>query len=347
MQKVALVLGIQGQDGSLLSKHLLEMGCEVFGGARNLESFNCWRLKSLGIYERLKLREYDILDKDRLKKIITECAPSEIYMLAGNSKTYSSFYRPDDVISEAVHGVTNIFDLCVDLIPHVRIFIASSSEMFGGSNLNSTGLITEEGTCFPQNPYGLGKLCAFHLARQYRNFHNLYIVNGILFNHESPFRQKYFLTRKITYNLARLKVNGGEPLTLGNLNMERDWSSASDVVRGIHQSMLKNQGDDYIFASGKTTSVRTFLSLAAIAAGFEPIFTGSGLEEKCFCKKTNQLLAQVSMKHFREIDTPGMAGDFTKAKELLGWEPVRSVAQIAEEMVAEDLQRWRLGEIAH
>ena len=136
-------------------------------------------------------------------------------------------------------------------------------------------------------------------------------------------------------------------MRLGNLNMERDWSSAFDVVQGIHQAMLKYESDDYIFASGKTTSVRTFLSLAATAVGFEPIFTGSGLEEKCYCKKTNQLLAEVGMKHFREIDTPGMAGDFTKARKLLGWEPTTSVAQIAHDMVAEDLRRWSLGEIAH
>jgi GDPmannose 4,6-dehydratase len=347
MSKVALVLGVQGQDGSLLSKHLLERGYEVFGGARNLDSFSSWRLKSLGIYDQVQLRKYDILDKEGLRKIITECTPSEIYMLAGNSKTYSSFYGPDGAISEAVHGVTYIFDLCVDLMPHVRIFIASSSEMFGNATPNLDGLITEEATCFPTNPYGLGKLCSFHLARQYRNFHNLHIVNGILFNHESSLRTKHFLTRKISYNLARLKVEGGEPLRLGNLNMERDWSSAFDVVQGMHQAMLKNESDDYIFASGKTTSVRAFLSLAATAVGFEPIFTGSGLEEKCHCKKTNQLLAEVSMKHFREIDTPGMAGDFTKARKLLGWEPTTSVAQIVHDMVAEDLRRWSLGEIAH
>jgi GDPmannose 4,6-dehydratase len=347
MSRVALVLGIQGQDGSLLSKHLLDKGYEVFGGARNLDAFNSWRLESLGIYDRVKLRKYDILDKESLRKIITECTPSEIYMLAGNSKTYSSFYGPDGAISEAVHGVTNIFDLCVDLMPHVRIFIASSSEMFGSATPNSNGLISEEVACFPVNPYGLGKLCAFHLARQYRNFHNLHIVNGILFNHESTLRTKHFLTRKITYNLARLKVEGGEPLRLGNLNMERDWSSANDVVQGMHQSMLKKEAGDYIFASGKTTSVRDFLSLAATAAGFEPIFSGSGLEEKCHCKKTNQLLAEVSMKHFRVMDTPGMSGDFTRACELLGWEPTKSVAQIAAEMVAEDLQRWTLGKIAH
>jgi len=347
MGGVALILGIQGQDGALLSKYLLDKGYEVFGGARNLDPFNSWRLKSLGIYEQVRLRNYDILDKDSLKKIITECIPSEIYMLAGNSKTYSSFYGPDGAISESVHGVTNIFDLCVDLMPHVRIFIASSSEMFGDATSNSDGLVSEEAACFPLNPYGLGKLCSFHLARQYRNFHNIHIVNGILFNHESTLRSKYFLTRKITYNLARLKVESGEPLTLGNLNMERDWSSANDVVRGMHLSMLKNQASDYVFASGKRTSVRTFLILAATAAGFEPVFTGNGLEEKCLCNKTNQVLAKVSMKHFREVDTPGIAGDFRKAHELLEWKPTRSVAQIAEEMMAEDLQRWRRGEIAH
>jgi GDPmannose 4,6-dehydratase len=268
-------------------------------------------------------------------------------MLAGNSKTYSSFYGPNGAISESVNGVTNIFDLCVELMPHVRIFIASSSEMFGSTAPNSDGLISEQSACFPVNPYGLGKLCSFHLTRQYRNFHNLHIVNGILFNHESPLRTKHFITRKITYNLARLKVEGGEPLKLGNLNIERDWSSALDIVRGMHLSMLKNQGDDYIFASGKTTSVRNFLSLAATAIGFEPIFTGTGLDEKCHCKKTNQLLVEVSMKHFRTVDTPGIAGDFNKAKKILGWEPSRSVSDIAGEMVAEDLQRWSLGEIAH
>lgn len=347
MNRVVLILGIQGQDGALLAKSLLEKGYSVYGGARNLDVFNAWRLKQLEILDKVHLRKYELGDKESLRQIMTESAPSEIYMLAGNSKTFSTFYEPHRAISQSIHGAANIFDLCVELMPHVRIFVAGSSEMFGSAAPNPDGKVNEYMACFPVNPYGLGKLAVFHLARQYRAFHKLYIVNGILFNHESGLRAKHFLTRKITYNLARLKVEGGDPLTLGNLNMERDWSSAHDIVEGIHKSMLKKESDDYVFASGTVHSVRTFLRLAAIAAGFEPIFTGSGLDEKCHCQKSGQLIATVSMKHFREIDTPGMSGDPTKAHELLNWKSTRAISDIVQEMVAADLKRWSLGEISH
>jgi GDPmannose 4,6-dehydratase len=347
MNRVALILGIQGQDGALLAKKLIEKNYLVFGGARTLDTFKSWRLKELEIYEKVNLCKYELADKESLRRILTECSPSEIYMLAGNSKTFSTFYCPDAAIVESVNGVTNIFDLCVELMPHVRIFVAGSSEMFGSAISSSNGNMNEYSPCFPVNPYGLGKLCSFHLARQYRAFHKLYIVNGVLFNHESALRTKHFLTRKISYNLARLKVEGGAPLTLGNLNMERDWSSAHDIVDGIHKSMLKKESGDYVFASGKLHSVRNFLAMAATAAGFEPFFTGSGLDEKCQCRKSGQLIATVSMKHFRDIDTVGMAGDARSALNLLDWKPSKTISQIIEEMVAADLKRWHLGEISH
>ena len=354
MTRLALITGITGQDGSYLSELLLEKNYKVFGIVRrNSSVFNYERINH--IKDRINLKYGDLTDGSSMVNFINEIISTnkdyevlEIYNLGAQSHVQISFQNPE--YTSLVDGIGTlklleaIRALAKENQSKIRFYQASTSEMYG----QVLETPQKETTPFnPQSPYACAKVYSHFIVKNYREGYNLFACSGILFNHESTLRSKYFLTRKITYNLARLKVESGEPLTLGNLNMERDWSSANDVVRGMHLSMLKNQASDYVFASGKRTSVRTFLILAATAAGFEPVFTGNGLEEKCLCNKTNQVLAKVSMKHFREVDTPGIAGDFRKAHELLEWKPTRSVAQIAEEMMAEDLQRWRRGEIAH
>lgn len=347
MGRIALILGILGQDGAILAKRLIEQDYTVYGGARTVDSYSAWRLNHLTIFDRVNLRYFDINDRSSLQTILREARPSEVYFLAANSKTYSTFHSPTSAIFEAINGVANLCESVIDLCPQTRIFFAGSSEMYGNPPDPETSQVTETSPCTPVNPYGLSKLALFHLANQYRSFHGLHIVNGILFNHESALRAKHFVTRKITFNLARLKLIGGPPITLGNIEMQRDWSSAYDVVDGIHKAMQRNEPGNYLFGSGRLTSVRDFFKYAATAAGFSAVFRGAGLQETCTCSKTGRLLLTINPKHFRNIDTPGIRADSTTAKGSLNWMPRISVEQIAYEMISADLERWARSEITH
>ena len=351
MNKKALILGIQGQDGALLADFLLKKGYEVYGGARNLENYNSWRLIHLGILNQIKLFKYEIGLKEELRSIITKVEPNEIYLLSGDSKTYESFLNPLQSITSSVSSLTNLLDLCYELLPATRIFIAGSSEMFGsfesGKSSDDFRVVTEDSLCNPSNPYGVGKLNNFHLSRLYRIYHNLYIVNGILFNHESHLRSKHFVTRKITRNLTKLKLNLDGGFTLGNIDMQRDWTSASDVVRGMHLSLQPNIPSDYIFSSGIKTSVRDFFMIAAKSCGFEPLFFGEGLNEYCKCIKTGKKLLSINPRHFRVIDTIPLVGDSSKANDLLKWFPLVSLETLIGEMVENDMLKWTTNQNTH
>lgn len=348
MDRNALIIGILGQDGAYLSRHLLAHGYKVFGAARGIDDFKKWRLTSLHVSNDVTLFECDSMDKGALKKVLVESAPSEIYFLAGNSLTYSSLNSPFKAIADGLMSITNLLDLCVEFLPNSRIFLAGSSEMFGSRGHGDKHIVDDGSKCMPINPYGLGKLNAYHLARIYRSYHKLYVSIGILFNHESPLRSKAFVTRKITHNLARLKVlGGGEPLMLGNIDMQRDWSLAEDVVAGMRLSLQPLVPHDYVFASGVLRSVREFFTIAAKKCGFDPEFNGAGLEEVCCCKKTGQKLLGISTKHFRVLDTSPFAGEVSATKSLLGWSSSGDLQDLIGGMVEADILRWQSRDLVH
>jgi GDPmannose 4,6-dehydratase len=351
MNKTALILGIQGQDGSLLAKNLISKGYAVFGGARTLESYNNWRLEALDILDLIKLEFYSIENKVSLRSLLSKVLPHEIYLMAGDSRTYDSFLKPKETQDIATQAVINLLDLSMAILPNSKIFLAGSSEMYGRTigkeDSQSIIKVDERSYCEPLNPYGLSKLTIFHLGRIYREFFKIYVVTGILFNHESPYRQKHFVTRKIVNNLVRIKITNGDFFTLGNINVARDWSDARDIVEGISKSLQAPTPADYVFASGKPHSLRDFLMLAAKRCGFDPIFEGSGMNEILRCKSSNKILMRISPKHFRVIETPTLSGDFCKAKKLLGWSPCLSFECLVNEMVDVEINRWGVGNFFH
>jgi GDPmannose 4,6-dehydratase len=351
MQKTALILGIQGQDGSLLAKHLTLNGYRVIGGARQLDEYNNWRLKQLEVLDLIHLEYYSIENIESLKSLLTKFLPNEIYLLAGDSKTYDSFLRPKETQDLANLSVINLLELSMKILPNSKIFLAGSSEMFGRTsgtqNTRAQLKVDETSYCEPLNPYGISKLTIFHLGRLYREFFKMHVVTGILFNHESPYRPKHFVTRKIVNNLVRIKKTDGDFFTLGNINMERDWSDARDIVLGIHQALQAPKATDYVFASGNTHSVREFLRVAALRCGFIPIFEGVGMDEVLKCKELNKVLMRINPKHFRAIDTPTLLGDSFKAEKILRWHPQISFECMVNEMVDVEINRWDSGNLFH
>jgi GDPmannose 4,6-dehydratase len=342
MSKNALILGIGGQDGSLLADLLLKHKYRVYGTVRENIDFNKWRLIDLGIQEKVNICELIIGDKNKLKDIIKLSNPDEIYLLAGPSKTNTSFQCPKQTLFDYINASIDLLDVCIELCPHTKIFLASSSEIYGENLSDMTTLIDESSNFSPINPYGLAMLNVLQIANQYRKLHKMFISVGILFNHESNLRAKYFISRKITYHLARIQSTKGEPFSIGNLDSMRDWSAAKDIVDGIFLSLQAKESDNYIFASGKCHSVRELLKLAAKKAGFSPVFEGSGLEEKCFCSKNNILIAYTHFKHYRVLETRPHAGNSDKARKALNWTPNISFEDLITSMVQYDIKQFSI-----
>jgi GDPmannose 4,6-dehydratase len=340
-KKRVLITGITGQDGAYLANHLLRDGYKVYGGFRRGSSNKTWRLDHLGITSKVQLVECQINELQNLIEIFKDAQPDEVYHLAGESFVADSFKHPGVTLEANVHGVLNILETIRLIKPDTRLFCASSSEVFG-QNKNSEAL-NEASVTRPKNPYGISKLAALHLVRLYREQHGLPVCSGILFNHESPLRSRSFVPRKITYNLARLKKEGGLPVDLGDLNASRDWGAAEDYTAAMRLMLGLENLEDLVIASGRLTTVRDFFGLAAKVCGFDPVFEGSGVEEFCVDKKSGLKLAQVSKKYFRPHDTHIGKGDPTRVKTLTGWEGTRNLETLVEEMARADIDRWNKG----
>jgi GDPmannose 4,6-dehydratase len=340
MSKNALILGVGGQDGSLLADLLLRQKYRIYGTVRENIDFNKWRLIDLGIQDQVHICEFVLGDKNKLKDIIKLSDPDEIYLLAGPSKTNSSFQSPKQTLFDYINASIDLLDICIELCQNTKIFLASSSEIYGENSSDINSLIDETSSFSPSNPYGLAMLNVLQIANQYRKLHKMYISVGILFNHESNLRSKYFISRKITYHLARIQATKGGPFSIGNLDSMRDWSAAKDIVNGIFLSLQAAESDNYIFASGECRSVRELLKLAAQQAGFSPVFEGSGLEEKCFCSKNNLLIAYTHFKHYRVLETRPHAGNSDKAKKALNWIPNTSFEDLIASMVDYDIKQF-------
>lgn len=338
--KKNLIIGVSGQDGSLLAKNLLEKGEKVIGTFRRGSDYGSkdklWRLKELEIKNQIIFEQLEINDPYIIQKIILKHKPDFIYHLAGYSFVGDSFESPISTISTNVNSTLYLLETLKQFKLNIPTFFSSSSEIFDTSDIS---VKNESSNMSPNNPYGISKLAVFHLTKMYRRTYKLPVSTGIFFNHESPFRSRNFVTRKISYNMARLSTYGGEPFSLGNIYMERDWSSASDFVNGMVLINQKNKFDDYVFSSGKLTSVKTLVSLAASEAGFDPVFEGEGLNEKCLDRETGMILMNIDKKYSRENDTIGMKGDSTKLKKSLSWTNQFSIQDEMKKMVTRDIER--------
>lgn len=340
-QKVAFVTGVTGQDGAHLAANLLRDGWRVYGGFRRGSSNKTWRMEALGIAKKVELVECQLSEPQYIIEIFQTVRPDHVYNLAGESFVADSFKYPGVTLDVNTHGTLNILEAARLISPESRLFFASSSEVFGRGGV--IGPCNEATHCRPSNPYGISKLAAQNFVSLYRESYGLFACAGILFNHEGPLRGREFVTRKITFNIARLKVRGGPPIELGDMGASRDWGSAQDYVEAMRVMLSQPMPRDMVIASGRLTTVREFLRMAAVAAGFDPVFQGAGISEVCTDKITGMRLAEVSERYFRPHDTPPMVGDPSLIESETGWQRKIGLEQMVAEMVYADIYRWEKG----
>jgi GDPmannose 4,6-dehydratase len=353
--KVALITGITGQDGSYLAELLLEKGYEVHGIKRRSSSLNTDRIDHLyqdphHPNQRLKLHYGDLTDAMNLTRIIEECQPDEIYNLGAMSHVKVSFDTPEYVGNVDGLGTLRILEAVrlLGLEKKTRIYQASTSELYGGmpENKNDKGFYDENSPFYPRSPYGVAKIYGFWITKNYREAYNMFACNGILFNHESPRRGETFVTRKITRATARIALGMQEKIYLGNLDAKRDWGHAKDYVRMMWMILQAEEPEDWVIATGKTTTVREFVRMSFAEVGIELEFTGVGINEKGKVVKCANPLFQIEIgkevlsidpTYFRPTEVDLLIGDPTKAKEKLGWIPEHNLASLVKDMMKSDV----------
>jgi GDPmannose 4,6-dehydratase len=350
--KTALITGITGQDGAYLAELLLEKGYNVHGIKRRSSSMNTSRIDHL--YQdrhennvRFTLHYGDLTDSTNLIRIIQETQPDEIYNLAAMSHVKVSFDMPEYTANADGIGTLRLMEALriLGMEKKTRIYQASTSELYG---LVQEVPQRETTPFYPRSPYAVAKLYAYWIVVNYREAYGMFACNGILFNHESPLRGETFVTRKITMAVAAIANGLKETLYLGNLNAQRDWGHAKDYVEAMWLILQQDEPDDFVIATGTTTSVRDFIKLAFGEVGIELKFTGEGIEEKGTVAACNNPAYQlpvgkevvaVDAEYFRPTEVELLIGDATKANEKLKWMPKYDLAGLVKEMVASDMAK--------
>ena len=317
MGKRAVITGITGQDGSYLAELLLENGYEVFGVVRRSSTPNYWRIEHL--LDRITLRPADLLDQLSLLRLIQDVKPHEFYNLAAMSFVPASWDQPLLTGDFNAMGVTRLLEAVRQVDPSIKLYQASSSEMYGRVREVPQ---TELTPFYPRSPYGVSKVFGHYITVNYRESYGLFAVSGILFNHESPRRGLEFVTRKVTDGVARIKLGRANRLMLGNLDAKRDWGFAGDYVRAMWMMLQQPQADDYVIASGMSHSVQHLVEVA---------FGHAGLEWQKYVKTDPALLRPAEVDH--------LVGDASKAKRVLGWQPKVGFEALIQMMVDEDIKR--------
>ena len=339
-QKVALITGITGQDGSYLAELLLKKGYFVHGIKRRSSSFNTDRIDH--IYQdqhsndvKLKLHYGDLSDSSNLIRIVKDTQPDEIYHLGAQSHVAVSFEAPEYTADVDALGTLRILEAIklLGLEKKTRFYQASTSELYG---LVQETPQRETTPFYPRSPYAVAKMYAYWITVNYRESYGIYACNGILFNHESPRRGETFVTRKITRAFARIKLGLQDCLYLGNLDAKRDWGHAKDYVEMQWLMMQQDIPEDFVIATGVQYSVREFVDAAAKELGMKITWTGEGVQEKGFDENNNCVVA-VDPRYFRNSEVETLLGDPSKAKEKLGWVPKISFDELVAEMVQADL----------
>ena len=371
--KTALITGVTGQDGSYLAELLLEKGYEVHGIKRRASSLNTQRIDH--IYQdpheenpRFKLHYGDLSDALNLTRIIQETQPDEIYNLGAMSHVGVSFDTPEYVGNIDGLGTLRILEAVriLGLEKKTRIYQASTSELYGGmpENKNEKGFYDENSPFYPRSPYGVAKIYGFWITKNYREAYEMFACNGILFNHESQRRGETFVTRKITRAVARIALGQKDKFYIGNLNAQRDWGHAKDYVRMMWMILQAEQPEDWVIATGKTTTVRDFVRFAFLEVGITLRFEGTGVNEvgiidsidyekyQKAINPNNELqttsnekrpeigkeVLSIDPNYFRPTEVDLLIGDPTKAKEKLGWVPEYDLASLVKDMMQSDIK---------
>jgi GDPmannose 4,6-dehydratase len=317
MSKRAIITGITGQDGSYLAELLLSKGYEVFGTVRRSSAPNFWRIQHL--LDRITIKPADLLDQLSLIRLVDEVKPQEFYNLAAMSFVPASWDQPMLTGEFNAQGVTRVLEAIRQVDPSIKIYQASSSEMFGKVREVPQ---TEMTPFYPRSPYGVSKVFAHYITVNYRESYNLFAVSGMLFNHESPRRGLEFVTRKVTDGVARIKLGVQKGLSLGNLDAKRDWGFAGDYVQAMYLMLQQEQPDDFVIATGISHSVRDLVDVA---------FAHVGLDWQDHVTLDPKLIRPAEVEH--------LIGDSTKAQTQLGWKPSVDFPRLVTMMVDADLER--------
>lgn len=335
--KRALITGISGQDGAYLARFLLDKGYKVYGTSRRAQAKNLWRLDELKVigHQNFELLAHDMSDAHACIQIVRYSRPDEVYNLAAQSFVKASFDHPLSTVNSNVIGNLNILEAIKTVNPDIKFYQASSSEMFG--KVAETPQ-TETTPFYPRSPYGCSKLFSHWLTINYRESYDLFAVSGILFNHESPLRGEEFVTRKISMAIAKMLLGKEVHLELGNLNAKRDWGYAKEYVEGMWLMLQQSSPKDYVLATNETHSIRDFVKYCADRVYIDLHWKGSGMQEKAYDSNGN-IKVSINPKFYRPCEVDILQGDYSKAKEELGWQPNVSVRQLAYKMVNEDIKR--------
>jgi len=338
--KKALITGITGQDGSYLAELLLDKGYEVHGIIRRASTFNTQRIDH--IYQdpheenvRLKLHYGDMTDSSNLSRLVEKINPDEIYNLAAQSHVGTSFEIPEYTTDVDAMGTLRLLDAIKEAEVECKFYQASTSELYGKVQEVPQ---TEKTPFYPRSPYAAAKLYAYWIVKNYREAYDLFAVNGILFNHESPRRGKRFVTRKITRAVARITKGKQNKIYLGNMNAKRDWGYAKDYVKMMWMMLQHDTPEDFVIATGETHTVREFVEAAFSHVNVDIDWQGEGVDEKGIDKDTGRILVEVDPKYFRPTEVDLLIGDPSKAKKELGWEPEIKFKELVQLMVQSDLE---------
>lgn len=344
-RKVALITGITGQDGSYLAELLLDKGYEVHGLVYPIDFSNFSNINHLynnPLINKVKLflHHGDLADYGTIHKFIHTIKPDEVYNLGAQSHVRLSFDMPEYTANVTGLGTLRILEAIKDFQEHydkkIKFYQASSSEMFGSSPPPQN----EKTPFYPRSPYAIAKVFAFHETVNYREAYNIFAVNGILFNHESPRRGDTFVTKKITLGLARILAGLEDQIWLGNLDAKRDWGYAADFVEGIWQIMQEEKPDDYVMATGELHSIREFVEEAARIVGMEIVWRGKGLKEKGIDKKTGKTIITINPHYFRPTEVRYLMGDYSKIRKKIGWTPKVRFKKLVKIMMEHDLKQY-------
>jgi GDPmannose 4,6-dehydratase len=345
MKKVAFITGITGQDGAYLADLLLKKDYIVHGLKRRSSSFNTGRIDHLYQDPHVNKRNFilhhgDLTDSTNLIRIIQEVKPDEIYNLAAQSHVQVSFETPEYTANADGLGTLRILEAIriLNMVEKTKFYQASTSELYG---MVQEVPQNENTPFYPRSPYAVAKLYGYWITINYREAYNLYACNGILFNHESPVRGETFVTRKITRAAARISIGTQERLYLGNLDAKRDWGHARDFVEGMWRILQQEKPEDFVLATGVTTTIREFTERAFAEIGITLEWSGSGVDETGRDVKNGNILVSVDPTYFRPTEVDLLIGNASKAREKLGWEPTCDLQQMIEEMIKSDLEEAR------
>ena len=342
MKKKALIFGITGQDGSYLAEFLLKKKYSVHGVKRRSSSINTLRIDHIYQDPHVKSRNFflhygDITDSTSVSKIIEKIKPNEIYNLAAQSHVAVSFEVPEYTANADALGALRILEAIKfhKLEKKTKFYQAGTSEMYGKVQESPQN---EKTNFYPLSPYGVAKLYAHWITKNYREAYSIFGSNGILFNHESPRRGETFVTKKIIRALVRIKMGKQKNLFLGNLDSKRDWGHARDYVEAMWKILQQKEPDDYVIATGKQLSIRQFINLVSKKLNMNIVWRGKGLKEKGYDTLAKKNIIEVDKNYIRPLDVNTLLGNASKARKKLSWKPKTNISQLIEEMISEEVK---------